>query len=520
MAIFNGTDYTLADFTAGDGFGYVEIWDGFWPDVLTEMTNRAAAIGAGLVAISTSSVTIGSGSKSFDVGTGKGFVANMWVTATDVGNSANSLTGSVTSYNSATGMLVLSVPAGATTGSGTIAAWTLGIGGKPGSTGPTGPITTYWGGTAGGTANALTATTGSSLSSLTRGQIVGVKTGASANSGASTLAVDSVPAIAIRKNGSATVGGDLPANSDLWFQYDGTYLRLLGGSGGAGLVAGVLTKSANYSTVAADNKYLVKYTAAATHTLLAAATAGGTFTQIIKAAGGAVSIAAAAGETVNNTAAYSLAQGTSALITSDGVSAYELVLMPAVTTASASTCAWNAADVDASLTLSNGNLTITSTAGGQRAGRANKSISSGNYYYEFGTVVADGCQIGFGTSSASLMGYLGIDANGWGFGADGKKWNNNTGTAYGSTWNTGTHRIGIFAKSTATNVFSIWVSVDGIVQGGGDPVAGTSPMFSGVSGPLFPLFGDNSGTSASAGTAYFTAASWMYVPSTIFQQIP
>ncbi|MGF7178481.1 hypothetical protein [Azospirillum doebereinerae] len=136
MAIFNGRSYTLADFLP---WSYTEIWDQFWNDVLVELGLRAAAVGAAVVATSsTNSVAIGTGVKTLTVETGKGFVPGMWVVATDAANSANSLTGSVTSYNTGTGALVLSVPTGGTTGSGTPTAWTVGLGGKLGPVGPAG----------------------------------------------------------------------------------------------------------------------------------------------------------------------------------------------------------------------------------------------------------------------------------------------------------------------------------------------------------------------------------------------
>ena len=90
-----------------------------------------------------------------------------------------------------------------------------------------------WGGTAGGTANALTVTTGHALTALITGTVVSFKTGASANTGAATIVVDSVAAKTIQKNGSALVAGDLPASTTLSAVYDGTYWQLVGGSGGS-----------------------------------------------------------------------------------------------------------------------------------------------------------------------------------------------------------------------------------------------------------------------------------------------
>ncbi|WP_434619174.1 hypothetical protein [Azospirillum sp. B2RO_4] len=135
MATFNGTDWTFADFSGADGYAYAENWDPFWDDVIAEMDARREDLGSALVATSaTNSVAIGTGSKTMTITTGKGFVAGMWVAATDAANAANTMVGQVTSHDPATGALTLSVLAGNTTGGGTPSSWTIGISGKPGPT--------------------------------------------------------------------------------------------------------------------------------------------------------------------------------------------------------------------------------------------------------------------------------------------------------------------------------------------------------------------------------------------------
>ncbi|MFP5518040.1 MAG: hypothetical protein ACLGJC_33795 [Alphaproteobacteria bacterium] len=139
----------------------------------------------------------------------------------------------------------------------------------------------------------LTATTGASLTSLTAGQIVGVKVGASANSGAATLNVDGIGDTAVRKNGSALVGGELAASTDLWFQYDGTYFRLLGGSGsGAVSFPSAGQKTSSYPISAADAGKLFPCSGSWTLSLLAATSAGNGFSIAIKNNGsGSISVA-------------------------------------------------------------------------------------------------------------------------------------------------------------------------------------------------------------------------------------
>ncbi|MEQ1359283.1 hypothetical protein ABLW26_23715, partial [Salmonella enterica] len=67
------------------------------------------------------------------VQTGKGFQPGMWIIASDSGNSANSVAGPVTAYNSATGALSFTVSAADIRGGGTPAGWTVGLGGRTGS---------------------------------------------------------------------------------------------------------------------------------------------------------------------------------------------------------------------------------------------------------------------------------------------------------------------------------------------------------------------------------------------------
>jgi len=84
---------------------------------------------------STSSVAIGTGSKSFTTQLGLAYQAGDILKATDQANSANYMIGTVTSYTTGTGALVMSVSSGNTGGSGTISAWNIGLSGPPGAAG-------------------------------------------------------------------------------------------------------------------------------------------------------------------------------------------------------------------------------------------------------------------------------------------------------------------------------------------------------------------------------------------------
>lgn len=76
-----------------------------------------------LVSTSTTSLTIGTGSKSLTVQTSKAYLANQTVRIYSTTTPDNYMDGTVTSYDSGTGALVVNVTA--TNGSGTLTAWTV-----------------------------------------------------------------------------------------------------------------------------------------------------------------------------------------------------------------------------------------------------------------------------------------------------------------------------------------------------------------------------------------------------------
>lgn len=85
-----------------------------------------------------------------------------------------------------------------------------------------------WGGTAGGTANALTIAPTPAITAYAAGQMFHFLSGASANTAAVTLAVNALTSPAITKGdgASALVAGDIPAGTLVSVQHDGTRFRL------------------------------------------------------------------------------------------------------------------------------------------------------------------------------------------------------------------------------------------------------------------------------------------------------
>jgi hypothetical protein len=157
-------------------------------------------------------------------------------------------------------------------------------------------------------------------------------------------------------------------------------------------------------------------------------------------------------------------------------------------------------------TLSNSNRTATSTNSSWKSVRSVTGRTGGKFYAE--VLVVNGTSanvlIGVGTSSASLLTYIGGDASGWGYynSSPARRWHNNVGADWGNTYTSG-DVIGI---AIDTNAGHIWWSKNGTWQAGGDPAAGTGAAYTNlpsasdlfIHASLFPI--DGSVTSQFADT--------------------
>jgi hypothetical protein len=117
-------------------------------------------------------------------------------------------------------------------------------------------------GTAGGTANALTAVAPNTISAYTSGQSFEF-VAASANTGATTINIDGVGAVAITKQGALPLEqNDINAGAVVRITYDGTQWQLASGVGGGAKAGGVIyenstTISSNYTLTANKNGFSV-----------------------------------------------------------------------------------------------------------------------------------------------------------------------------------------------------------------------------------------------------------------------
>lgn len=166
---------------------------------------------------------------------------------------------------------------------------------------------------------------------------------------------------------------------------------------------------------------------------------------------------------------------------------------------------WNASDIAANLTLSNGNLTIKNTSGSgsisYRTGRATVGKSSGKWYWEItvNDMTNTGGSIGVAASTQSLTNFIGASGqSGWGYQASNGNCNSNGGTSYGASWTTG-DVIGVALNMDAGTVTFY---KNGTSQGTIESVGCTS-----VTGTVYPaitLARDSQQYTANFGASAFT----------------
>lgn len=129
-------DTKLAALLAKRGQDYFDEFE----DYETEMAGAVVGVGTGLVATSSTSVTVGTGSKAFTVQADKNFAAGAYATAYVTSDPTVTMAGPVASYDGDTGALSLTIPSGGYTGSGTYAAWTITVSGARGPQGEAGSV--------------------------------------------------------------------------------------------------------------------------------------------------------------------------------------------------------------------------------------------------------------------------------------------------------------------------------------------------------------------------------------------
>jgi hypothetical protein len=174
---------------------------------------------------------------------------------------------------------------------------------------------------------------------------------------------------------------------------------------------------------------------------------------------------------------------------------------------------FNPADKDSDGTLSDGDR--SASFGGQGGVRSVTSIDGVNRYVE--ALLLNGAgnnawRFGVATSAHTITAAPGSSAVSWcirGSGSGGII-TNNTATAYG----TGLSDSGDTLMMAVSAAGSIWWGRAGTWFESGDPAAGSNPAYTGLTGPLFILFGASGGSPRN--TTLKLLADYSYAPPSGF----
>jgi hypothetical protein len=141
--------------------------------------------------------------------------------------------------------------------------------------------------------------------------------------------------------------------------------------------------------------------------------------------------------------------------------------------------AWNPADKGAGVTLSNGDHTASTSSTANSVRGITGHGPTGHWYFEIRPSNEDSV-IGLGAAGADLLRFPGGNADGlsWGYlGANGNKFNANSGVGWGASYGTGD----VIGVEYDGGDLKYWKN--GLPQG---------TAFSGLSGTLYPMWGATS----------------------------
>lgn len=150
---------------------------------------------------------------------------------------------------------------------------------------------------------------------------------------------------------------------------------------------------------------------------------------------------------------------------------------------------WNPSDKNANITLSDENLTATSTNIAHKSVRATKSHDSDKLYFEIyinNAASSAYMYCGIGNSLATLSNSLGTDVNGWSFAGDGYKRHGGAYSYVGPTFTTGD----IIGIAVDLDSGKMWASKNNTWVGSGDPSTGANPLYTDTditTSAIFPM---------------------------------
>ena len=183
----------------------------------------------------------------------------------------------------------------------------------------------------------------------------------------------------------------------------------------------------------------------------------------------------------------------------------------------------NLLDKNSNATLTNGNLDYDKTgASGYGLVKSTIAVSSGKWYCEYTLTGNDntaGQTVGvtFASHSVGDSNYLQSIAGGFGYySLNGNLYTSTGNSSYGSSFDVG-DTIGIVLDMDNGKLF---FSKNGVFQNSGNPISGTNPAASGLSGDyVFGVHSGTPGTTAPAGSFNFGQRPFEYTPPTGFKSV-
>lgn len=183
---------------------------------------------------------------------------------------------------------------------------------------------------------------------------------------------------------------------------------------------------------------------------------------------------------------------------------------------------WNPSDKSSAITLAFTDSQATKSAGGDAwaSVRAILGRSTGKFYFEIDARVNSGYQDAmYGIAKASLAldggsGFAGGGSAGESYSIyqrDGNKWTAGSGASLTTGWPNANVILGFAVDLDAGLLF---ISKAGVYPASQDPVAGTNPAFSGLSGTFYPMASFYNGGTNYYGIIQAGAGELTYAPPT------
>jgi hypothetical protein len=168
----------------------------------------------------------------------------------------------------------------------------------------------------------------------------------------------------------------------------------------------------------------------------------------------------------------------------------------------------NPLDKGSSITFSNGNLALTSTASWNTA-RATIGLTSGKWYFEYTLSGPSYTEVGIGRSTVSLTTYADGSSNAWVYYSNnGNTYNGGSGTATGATYTTGD----VIGVAFDLDSGKIWWAKNGTWLNSGNPGAGTNAVYTNLTSgdTFFPLISVDGTNGTSSGDVNFGQRAFAY----------